>query len=92
VKRIIDLVAALLALLILSPVLALVALLSRIHLGKPVFFLQQRPGLYGVPFNLLKFRTMKDAVDAKGNSLPDADRLTRYGKFLSMNYPVCGTS
>tara|TARA_R110000772_G_scaffold46813_9_gene106925 strand:+ start:6454 stop:6987 length:534 start_codon:yes stop_codon:yes gene_type:complete len=60
----------------------LVAILTRIYLGKPVLFMQERPGLDCRPFNLVKFRTMKDAVDADGHSLPDAERLTRYGKFL----------
>src|SRR5690606_31804101 len=81
-KRIFDLVTALSALLILSPIMLLVAILNRIYLGKPVFFMQQRPGLGGKPFILLKFRTMKDAVDSKGHPLPDAERLTRYGRFL----------
>ena len=81
-KRTIDLVLALSALLMLSPVILLVAILTRIYLGKPVLFVQVRPGLDCLPFNLVKFRTMKDAVDANGCSLPDAERLTRYGKFL----------
>lgn len=81
-KRIFDFVIALSALLILSPVMLLVAILNRIYLGKPVFFVQQRPGLGGDPFNLLKFRTMKDAIDSNGHPLPDAERLTRYGRFL----------
>mgnify|MGYP003631827516 FL=1 len=81
-KRIIDLVLALPALLILLPAMLLVAILTRIYLGKPVLFMQERPGLDCRPFNLVKFRTMKDAVDADGHSLPDAERLTRYGKFL----------
>ncbi len=81
-KRTIDLVLALSALLILLPVMFLVAILSRIYLGKPVLFIQERPGLDCLPFHLLKFRTMKNAVDANGFSLPDAERLTRYGKFL----------
>ena len=81
-KRTIDLVLALPALLILLPAMLLVAILTRIYLGKPVLFIQERPGLDCRPFNLVKFRTMKDAVDANGYSLPDAERLTRYGKFL----------
>jgi len=82
VKRLFDFVAALIALLILTPVLVSVALLNRIVMGKGVLFVQQRPGRHSVPFNLLKFRTMKNGVDSKGNSLPDAERLSRYGKFL----------
>lgn len=81
-KRTIDLVLALSALLILLPAMLLVAILTRIYLGKPVFFIHERPGLDSRPFKLVKFRTMKDAVDANGHSLPDAERLTRYGKFL----------
>jgi lipopolysaccharide/colanic/teichoic acid biosynthesis glycosyltransferase len=54
----------------------------RLRLGAPVFFRQQRPGLHGRPFTILKFRTMRDAVDAGGSPLPDAERLTRLGKFL----------
>src|SRR3954464_11702067 len=68
--------------LILSPVILLVALLVRIKLGSPVLFRQQRPGLYGRPFMLLKFRTMTDARDQAGNLLPDAQRLTAFGRFL----------
>lgn len=81
-KRIFDLVAALSALLILSPIMLFVAILNRIYLGKPVFFIQERPGLGEKPFHLLKFRTMKDAIDSNGHPLPDAERLSRYGKFL----------
>ena len=81
-KRIFDFVIALSALLILSPVMLLVAILNRIYLGKPLLFEQQRPGLGGEPFDLLKFRTMKDAIDSNGHPLPDAERLTRYGRFL----------
>tara|TARA_R110000850_G_scaffold1592_1_gene8763 strand:+ start:4384 stop:4989 length:606 start_codon:yes stop_codon:yes gene_type:complete len=81
-KRLIDLVIASIAMLILSPIMLLIALSNRMFLGDPVLFKQQRPGLHGVPFDLLKFRTMEDAVCAEGQLLSDADRLTRYGKFL----------
>ena len=81
-KRTIDLVIALSALVILFPVLLLVAIFTRIYLGRPVLFIQRRPGLNGQPFDLLKFRTMKEASDSDGCPLPDARRLTRYGKFL----------
>jgi len=67
---------------LLSPALALIALLVRLNLGSPVLFRQQRPGLYGKPFSIHKFRTMTDARDARGSSLPDADRLTSFGRFL----------
>lgn len=81
-KRLFDLCFAALALLALSPVLALVALLVRIRLGAPVIFRQQRPGQGGQPFTLYKFRSMTNARDAQGNLLPDARRLTRFGRFL----------
>lgn len=81
-KRLIDIIAASGILLILSPVMFLIAVLNRAYLGKPVFFIQKRPGLGGKPFDLLKFRTMKNAVDSKGQPLPDSERLTRYGKLL----------
>jgi len=68
--------------LILSPVILLVALLVRIRLGSPVLFRQQRPGLYGRPFTLLKFRTMTDATGETDELLPDAQRLTPFGLFL----------
>lgn len=81
-KRIFDLLVAIPVLLVFSPLLAVLALLVRVKLGTPVFFRQQRPGLHGKPFTMVKFRTMTDACDAEGNILPDAERLTRFGKFL----------
>ena len=81
-KRALDVTAATLGLLVLSPLLAILALLVRWCLGTPVLFRQQRPGLHGKPFMLIKFRTMTDARDADGNLLPDAERLTPFGKFL----------
>jgi sugar transferase EpsL len=81
-KRLLDLLIAAPALLVLSPVLAPLALLVRIKLGAPVLFRQQRPGLHGRPFTMLKFRTMTEARDADGNLLPDARRLTPLGRFL----------
>ncbi len=81
-KRLIDIIEASAILLILSPVILLVAVLNRAYLGKPVFFIQKRPGLGGKPFDLVKFRTMKNGLDSKGQPLPDSERLTRYGKFL----------
>ncbi|HRA69021.1 MAG TPA: sugar transferase [Caldilinea sp.] len=81
-KRIFDLLIALPALILLSPLLALLALLVCVKLGAPVFFRQPRPGLHGKPFRMVKFRTMTDARDAQGNLLPDAERLTSFGKFL----------
>ncbi len=81
-KRIFDAVASVVALIVLSPLLLAVAALVRLFLGSPVLFRQERPGLHGRPFMLVKFRTMTDAADAGGLPLPDADRLTRFGKFL----------
>ncbi|WP_129677272.1 sugar transferase [Candidatus Chloroploca sp. Khr17] len=81
-KRIFDLLVAIPVLLVFSPLLAVLALLVRVKLGTPVFFRQQRPGLHGTPFTMVKFRTMTDACDAEGNLLPDAERLTPFGKFL----------
>lgn len=81
-KRVFDLLASAIGLLILAVPLALLAWLVRRKLGSPVFFTQVRPGLHGQPFRMVKFRTMKDAWDARGNLLPDAQRLTPFGRFL----------
>ena len=81
-KKIFDFTVALGALAILSPVLGVVAIIVRAQLGAPVLFCQTRPGLQGKPFSILKFRTMTNARDAQGNLLPDAQRLTRFGRFL----------
>jgi lipopolysaccharide/colanic/teichoic acid biosynthesis glycosyltransferase len=81
-KRIFDLVASGAALLALSPVLLVIAALVRLFLGAPVLFRQERPGMHGRPFQLVKFRTMTEAKDAAGHLLPDTARLTRFGKFL----------
>lgn len=82
VKRVFDAMAALVALCLLSPVLVLVAWQIRRKLGSPVLFQQVRPGRYGRPFKMVKFRTMRDAIDADGNPLPDAERLTPFGSRL----------
>lgn len=81
-KRIIDLTVSACALIVLSPVLAIVALLVRQRLGSPVLFRQIRPGRAGQPFEMIKFRTMRDAVGADGQRLSDAERLTPFGRFL----------
>ena len=81
-KRIFDVVVSATALLLLSPVIALVAWQISRKMGSPVLFRQTRPGLRGKPFQMVKFRTMKDAVDSLGNPLPDAERLTPFGQFL----------
>lgn len=82
IKRPQDMVCALLALIVLSPVLLITALLVRVKLGSPVIFKQKRPGLNGKIFTLYKFRTMTDAKDKDGNLLPDEVRLTKFGKLL----------
>ena len=81
-KRCLDFCAATLGLLLLAPLLALLALLVRWRLGAPILFRQQRPGLHGRPFLLIKFRTMTDARSPDGNLLPDVQRLTPFGTFL----------
>ncbi len=82
IKRLFDIVASALGLLLLSIVIAVVAWKIRRKLGSPVLFRQVRPGLDGKPFEMIKFRTMRDAVDAQGNSLPDSERMTPFGSFL----------
>lgn len=81
-KSVFDFVVALIALIVLSPVLAVVAVLVRWNLGAPIFFSQERPGLLGKPFKMFKFRSMINARDEKGQLLPDSLRLTAFGKFL----------
>lgn len=81
-KRIIDITIASTALILLSPVYLIVAHKVKKNLGSPVLFRQVRPGLHGKPFEMIKFRTMKDALDAEGNPLPDSERLTPFGKML----------
>lgn len=81
-KRVFDLILTLPGSLLLLPVMAVVAVLVRIQLGKPVIFSQKRPGINDKIFTLYKFRTMNDARDEHGELLPDVDRLTRLGRFL----------
>ncbi len=81
-KRAFDVLLAAICLLLLSPLLLLLALLVRVKLGAPVLFRQRRPGLGGKLFDICKFRTMTDALDAEGRLLPDADRLTPFGRWL----------
>ena len=81
-KRALDVAASACALTVLSPVVAAVALAVRSRMGSPVMFRQTRPGLDGEPFEMIKFRTMKDTVDAEGRPLPDEDRQTPLGAFL----------
>ena len=81
-KRQFDLVVAISAIIILSPLLLVLSAGAWLIIGRPILFIQSRPGLGGRPFNLYKFRTMTDARDEKGNRLPDAERLTPLGRFL----------
>jgi len=81
-KRSIDLVGAMGALLVLSPLIAGSALAVSLSMGRPVLFRQQRPGVGGQPFEMIKFRTMSDARDKAGRLLSDGERLTRVGRFL----------
>ena len=81
-KRWLDIGVAAAALVLLSPLLALVAAGVRARLGNPVLFRQPRPGRHGVPFTLFKFRTMTEDLDVDGELLPDADRLPAFGRFL----------
>ena len=81
-KRLLDIIIASIALILLSPLYAFVAYKVKKNLGSPVLFRQVRPGLNGKPFEMIKFRTMKDAVDAQGNPLTDSERLTPFGKML----------
>ena len=82
IKRPLDFLLALLAVILLSPILLATAVLVRVKLGRPVLFRQERPGRYGRIFRLIKFRTMTDARSADGTLLPDADRLTPFGRKL----------
>ena len=82
IKRMLDIVISLAALVILSPVLLIVALLVRVKLGSPVIFHQDRPGYREKVFKLCKFRSMTDERGADGELLPDEVRLTRFGKAL----------
>lgn len=81
-KRTFDIFASFFGLLILSPVIAIVAWQISRKLGSPVLFRQIRPGKDGKPFTMVKFRTMRDAIDKNGNPLPDSERMTAFGNFL----------
>ena len=82
IKRLLDIIIASIALILLSPLYAFVSYKVKKNLGSPVLFRQVRPGLHGKPFEMIKFRTMKDAVDEQGNPLPDSERLTPFGQML----------
>lgn len=82
IKRLFDIIASAIGLLLLSPVIAVVAFKIRQKLGSPVLFRQVRPGKDGKPFEMIKFRTMRDAIDKNGSALPDSERMTPFGAFL----------
>jgi lipopolysaccharide/colanic/teichoic acid biosynthesis glycosyltransferase len=82
VKRLMDIALSSMGLLLLAPLILVLAVLVRVRLGSPVLFRQERPGLHGEPFIILKFRTMTDECDESGNLLPDDQRLTGFGRFL----------
>lgn len=82
IKRLFDIIASTIGLLLLAPVIAAVAFQIRRKLGSPVLFRQVRPGKAGKPFEMVKFRTMSDATDKDGNPLPDSERMSPFGAFL----------
>ncbi len=82
IKRVLDILGAGVGLVVFSPVLIVIAMKVRREMGSPVLFRQTRPGRDGKPFQMIKFRTMRDAIDADGHPLPDAERLTKLGRFL----------
>ena len=82
IKRMLDFILSLIALIVLSPLMIIIGILARIKLGKPVIFKQKRPGKNEKIFTLYKFKTMTDEKDEQGNLLADEKRLTKFGKFL----------
>ena len=82
IKRVLEFIIALIGLILASPILLIVAILVKKKLGSPILFRQQRVGLNGEIFEMVKFRTMKDATDLEGNPLPDEERLTKFGQLL----------
>ncbi|MDO4641785.1 MAG: sugar transferase [Neisseria sp.] len=82
IKRLFDIICSFIGLLVLSPVLLILAYFVKKNLGSPVLFRQIRPGKDGVPFEMVKFRSMRDALDQNGNPLPDEERLTSFGRAL----------
>jgi lipopolysaccharide/colanic/teichoic acid biosynthesis glycosyltransferase len=81
-KRLFDLIGSGLGLVVLSPVFLLIAIVVYVQLGRPLFFRQVRPGFEAKPFTMIKFRTMKNTMDASGTLLPDRDRITTFGQWL----------
>ena len=82
IKRLLDIACSLLALIVLSPILIVVAILVRVKLGSPVLFAQERIGKDEKPFVMFKFRSMSNAKNSKGELLPDTQRIGKFGKFL----------
>ena len=82
IKRVLEFIIALIGVILASPILLIVAILVKTKLGSPILFRQQRVGLNGEIFEMVKFRTMKDATDLEGNPLPDEERLTKFGQLL----------
>lgn len=82
IKRAFDFTSALLLFVVISPLFLVLMICAYFSIGKPIFFRQERSGLHGKPFHLIKFRTMTDARDVEGNLLPDQDRQTKFGRFL----------
>ena len=82
IKRAFDLIITVPLLIVLSPIYLVLIIIVALFMGRPVFFKQERPGFRGEIFTLRKFRSMRNAMDAKGNPLPDAQRLSKLGKFL----------
>ena len=82
IKRLMDILLSLCAIIVLSPVMLIIAILVRVKLGSPVIFKQKRPGLNEKIFTLYKFRTMTDKRGENGELLPDSERLTKFGKML----------
>ncbi|MHA3893200.1 sugar transferase [Acinetobacter sp. GXMZU3951] len=81
-KRLVDIIISLIALILLSPIFLIVCYKVRKNLGSPIFFCQERPGKHGKLFKMIKFRSMKDAFDQDGNPLPDEKRITPFGQKL----------
>ena len=81
-KRLFDILFSSILLVLFSPLFLLIAFLVMLFIGRPVFFVQTRPGLNEVPFSLVKFRTMTNEIDGSGNYLPNNLRITKFGNFL----------
>ena len=82
IKRSFDIIFSLTVLIMLSPIFLIIAILVKIKLGGPIFFVQERIGMYNRSFKMYKFRTMRDTKDSSGNLLSDNERLTKFGKIL----------